>query len=248
MNRPRTVRVLAAGGAAALAVPLLALTSSSAGADPATSTYQVTLVNSSSGQPFSPPVGATHSPDVDLFEVGERASPEIAAIAQSGDQSGAVTLLTSALGSGVTAVAEGAPSRPLQGRGGPPSVQSIEIEGTAGDVLSLATMLICTNDGFTGIDSVALPESGTTVVPLMGYDAGVERNTQRSRDLVDPCSLLGPTMLRGDDNGNRDGFPVAHKHPRPVRMHATVNPWRGDLKSAHDWRGQFGVALITKTG
>lgn len=248
MTRPRSLRVLAAGGAAALAAPLVALSGSSALADTDTSTYQVTLVNSSSGQPFSPPVVATHSSDVDLFEVGERASPEIAAIAQAGDQSGAVSLLGSALGSGVTDVAEGAPSRPLRGQNGPPSVQTIEIDGSAGDVLSLATMLICTNDGFTGIDSVALPESGTTVVPLHGYDAGVERNTQRSRDLVDPCSFLGPVVLAGDDNGNRDGFPVAHKYPRPVRMHATVKPWRADLTRAHDWRGQVGVALITKVG
>ncbi|MGA7690495.1 MAG: spondin domain-containing protein [Jiangellales bacterium] len=247
MIRTRTNRALAAAGAFALGVPVLAAGVLTAAADEPVSTYRVTIVNTTTGQPFSPPVVATHSRDVDLFEVGERASTEIAAIAQAGDQSGAVALLGS-LGDAVTSVEQGAPSRPLAGLDGPPSVQTVDIEGHPDDVLSLATMLICTNDGFTGVDSIALPEAGTTVVPLQGYDAGVERNTQRSRDIVDPCSLLGPTVLSGDDNGNNDGRPAAHRWARQITEHRTVNPWRGDLQREHDWRGQVGVVLVQKTG
>lgn len=109
-------------------------------------------------------------------------------------------------------------------------------------------MLTCTNDGSTGVDSIAPPKAGTTVVALRGYDAGVERNTQRSLDIVDPCSLLGPTVLSGDDNGNNDGRPLAHRWARPIIEHRTVNPWPGDLQSEHDWRGQVGVVLVEKTG
>lgn len=246
MIRSRSNRALAAAGAFALSAPVLAAGGLTAAADEPVSSYRVTIVNTTAGQPFSPPVVATHSRDVDLFEVGERASTEIAAIAQSGDESGAVALLDS-LGEAVTSVERGAPSRPLAGLNGPPSVQTVDVKAHPDDVLSLATMLICTNDGFTGVDSIALPEAGTTVVPLRGYDAGVERNTQRSRDIVDPCSLLGPVVLSGDDNGNNDGRPVAHRWARPITEHRTINPRRGDLQSAHDWRGQVGVVLVEKT-
>ena len=42
--------------------------------------------------------------------------------------------------------------------------------------LSLATMLICTNDGFGGLNRVRLPPRVQRVFPLYGYDAGTEDN------------------------------------------------------------------------
>ena len=42
--------------------------------------------------------------------------------------------------------------------------------------LSYATMLICTNDGFTGVDSLKLPSAvgKTKTKTSAGYDAGTE--------------------------------------------------------------------------
>src|SRR5262249_23293053 len=45
-------------------------------------TYQVTLTNLTAGQPFSPPVAATHRPGVHMFQIGQLATDELAAIAQ----------------------------------------------------------------------------------------------------------------------------------------------------------------------
>ena len=81
---------------------------------------------------------------------------------------------------------------------------TFEIRAAPGDKFSLATMLICTNDGFLGLDAVKLPKTGSEVFLLNGYDAGREQNTEKSEDLVDPCSGLGPVSLPGDPNGNRD--------------------------------------------
>ena len=246
-TRTRRRQALACGAAITLTAPLLAVSATTASADPTMATYEVTIANSSVGQPFSPPVAATHSPDVELFSVGDDASPEIAAIAQTGNQSGAVALL-SGLGSDVTAVADpGAPVTPGASSSALfPSTLTIEVEAAAGDVLSLATMLICSNDGFTGLDSVALPAAGSVVLPLRGYDAGVERNTERSQDIVDACSALGPVVIGDDPDGNVDDFPVAQRNAKPIQMHKGVNGHRGDLLPAHDWAGSVGTVTIER--
>jgi hypothetical protein len=53
-------------------------------------------------------------------------------------------------------------------------------------------MLICTNDGFTGLDRVRLPSGvGDTVTLLTNaYDAGTEVNTEDFADIVPPCQGL----------------------------------------------------------
>ena len=57
------------------------------------SVYEVTLENLTIGQPFSPPVAATHSDLVRMFIVGAPASDALAAIAQDGDPAPMVELL-----------------------------------------------------------------------------------------------------------------------------------------------------------
>jgi hypothetical protein len=62
-------------------------------------------------------------------------------------------------------------------------------------------MLICTNDGFTGLDSLALPANvGDSVTAYRdGYDAGTEINTEDFADMVPPCQgLIG---VSSDDAG-----------------------------------------------
>src|SRR6266542_5114415 len=58
--------------------------------------------------------------------------------------------------------------------------------------LSWVSMLICTNDGFTGLDSIKLPAHvGDEVTALTaGYDAGTEINTEDFADIVPPCQAL----------------------------------------------------------
>ena len=242
--RPALRLTGAALGIALLPLPFLA--AGPAAAEPSIATYEVTIINRALGQPLSPPVLATHDETVDLFERGRRASRGVAAIAQAGDQSLAVSRLTSRVGDGVTDVAEGAPERALLGVAGPQTTQTVTIEAVPGDRLSIASMLICTNDGFTGLDSKPLPESGTVAYPLFAYDAGVERNTQRSEHIVDPCSLLGPVALDGDDNGNVDTGRVLTSPAQPIGMHRGVGHW-GDLQQVHDWSGPVAVVQVTRT-
>ena len=67
----------------------LALFGAAAG-DPARAahklTFRITIENLAEGQPLSPPVAATHSRKIGVFERGENASPELEALAEDGNQ------------------------------------------------------------------------------------------------------------------------------------------------------------------
>jgi hypothetical protein len=226
---PVRVRLLPMLVLAALALSLLAVPAT-ADEGPPPRTYEVTITATSVGQPLSPPLVATHRPGVALFEVGEPASDGIIAIAEDGNATPAADALSgSPL---VTDAAVLAPIAPLGTRVDVPMSRTVEVNARPGDRLSIAGMLICTNDGFVGVDRLRLPGDGERTVELGTYDAGSERNTEASTDIVDPCSLLGPVDLDGDPNGNINaGIDTVD----PIAVHPGVDGTIGDLLPAHDW-------------
>jgi len=238
---------LLSGAAAALALAL-AVTIPAALADSPTGTYRVTLVNLTHGQPFSPPVAATHQKSIRMFQVGELASDELAAIAQDGAEAPMAALLRGS--DKVTDVVD--VGRPLTAAGTTvgsfTDTATFDIVAAPGDRLSLATMLICTNDGFLGLDAVKLPKAGSETLYLNGYDAGREQNTERSIDIVDPCSGLNPTFpLAGDPNGNRDAE-VASTPVEPIHHHPGITGG-GDLSVAnHGWTDPVARVTIERIG
>jgi hypothetical protein len=58
--------------------------------------------------------------------------------------------------------------------------------------LSWVSMLICTNDGFTGLNGLELPKKvGRSVrVTTNGYDSHTEQNTEDFANIVPPCQGL----------------------------------------------------------
>lgn len=248
----RSIRMKRRTAASMLIAPLVvtgavaAIPTASATSSNDTHNYRVTVVNATGGQPFSPPVVATHNKKLDVFLDGRRATPELASIAQAGDGSSAVAAFESQLGMMATDVVDvGQPLTPTGVVDGPfPNTVTFDIAATDGDRLSLATMLICTNDGVTGLDAVKLPRSGSSVLPLQAYDAGVERNTEDSAHIPDACSALGPEMLAGDNNGNDDGPMVATN--KRVKRHKGIHGG-SSLTSAHNWsKGPVGVVTVTR--
>jgi hypothetical protein len=193
-----------AGVVGALALAATAALPAAPASGQAVSEYRVTLVNLTDSQPFSPPVAATHRKAIRMFQVGKLASDELAAIAQDGDEVPMATHFGAS--DKVTDVVD--VGRPLTRSGttvgGFTDTAVFTITAAPGDKFSIATMFICTNDGFLGLDAVDLPKEGSKTFFLGGYDAGREENTEESVDLVDPCSALGPAPLPGDPDGNRD--------------------------------------------
>jgi hypothetical protein len=208
-------------------------------------TYRVRLFNLTSGQPFSPPVAATHQPGIRMFQVGALASPELEAIAEDGNEAPMFNLL--AADPRVTqAIDVARPLTPIGKTVGTfTPVVSFDINAGSTDRLSLATMLICTNDGFLGLDAAALPARGRAVYVLDGYDAGTEDNTEQSVDLVDPCTDLGPIPLPGDPDGNEDAA-VNTVPPRPIAHHRGIRG-NGELTRAlHGWRDPVALVVIER--
>ncbi|MEO5588351.1 MAG: spondin domain-containing protein, partial [Gemmatimonadaceae bacterium] len=103
--------------------------------------------------------------------------------------------------------------------------------------LSVAVMIICTNDGFTGLSGVKLPGGFKPESHLVGaWDAGTEQNNQLFSQIVDPCQMAGPVRAPADGNGRVATNGVIETHPN-------ITPGVGDLTAAHRW--QFPVARIT---
>lgn len=210
---------------------------------PAIQYYRVTIQNLTRGQPFSPGVIVTHDQHAVVWRLATQTSEGIATIAQDGNPDVEAANLQGA--PGIHYVLE--TSGPINRLGGtvPPETFAHYIVGALpGDRLSVAMMLICTNDGFTGVDSVPLPQTvGQTLTYLTSaYDAGAEQNTERSADLADGCGALGPVPLPMD--GNNDSLPadggMTFPHPGIVGgRDLTVNHSLAD----HAWENP--VARIT---
>ena len=193
--------------------------------------YRVTITNLTTGQPMSPGVLATHTKAASLFAIGALASNGIRQIAENGNPASAVSALTGADGV-YQVVSTGAPI----GRNVSPTdvfsnSRTVEIDAAANaNFLSLAVMLICTNDGFTGFDSVRLPGGfKPEVVDTYAYDAGTEVNDEKAGSIVPPCFGIGPVKGLVGGNGHMNQNGVIAMHPG---IQGNVV---GGLTVAHRW-------------
>lgn len=215
----RLTPVIALVAAAALLLTILGAAPADAGSE---RTYRVTITNLTSGQPMTPFVVATHSGSTGIFEVGSAASPGLQALAENG----AAGVLAAELGAnprvGDVAVAGMAPFESGE------SVWADIVSTPGARKLSVAGMLICTNDGFGAIDSVQLNNNGKTRT-LFGfaYDAGTEINTEAYVDLVPPCDWLGQTGMTNP----------ALSESGVVHAHAGIQGGADLILDVHGWTG-----------
>lgn len=191
------------------------------GDDDAMHTWRVTLVNLSETQPIAPAVIATHRKGMHIFRAGHPASPALEIMAEDGDPGpvfemlGASPRVTDVVNVGMPLTRRGTTV------GGFADRVTVTIRARRGDRISVAGMLICTNDGIAGLDGAKLPRKGRRSYRVRSWDAGTEMNTERSIDIVDACSALGAVALPGDPNGNRDAEVDMMPH-RPVMPHPGV--------------------------
>ncbi|NMP16385.1 spondin domain-containing protein [Thalassotalea sp. Y01] len=133
---------------------------------------EVTITNATQGIYYTPIIVAAHSGDAHVFETGTMASAELQAMAEGGDISG----LSSVLANIGADVAEN-PAAGLLAPGMSAMAMMSTSEGN--DYLSLAAMILPSNDGFVGLDSWMIPsEPGTYTFTLNAYDAGTEANDE----------------------------------------------------------------------
>lgn len=193
--------------------------------------YRVDIVNLSKDQRFTPFLLVTHRPATSLFEIGQPASTELATLAEEGN----VAPLDAALSAspGVNAIVTGNSLTP------PGQHAMFEISGSPfADRISLAAMLIPTNDGFVALRGGRLPSPGSTVAyTLYAYDAGSERNDELCASIPGPdFDECGGAGGGGAPAGGEEGFVHVHNGIHGI----------GDFDAARrDWRNPIAIVTIT---
>jgi hypothetical protein len=203
-----------------------------------TATYEVTITNVTDGQYLTPPNWAAHSRRVDVFQRNRPASPGVQAVAENGGVPVLAAELQAAIdsrGLGVSGVGD-----PDAGPIGPGQSRTFTFE-TSERRFSLVAMIVCTNDGFGGLDARRLPrhDGQTRTYRVRGYDAGTEINTELRQDLV-PAPFCGEGA--GTDMTNPD-----LAEDGKIRRHRTLRGV-GDLDPSLDWRGPVAQVEITRVG
>lgn len=186
---------------------------------------EVTVVNATHAQIFSPPVIAVHQSSTRVFEVGTEASAPVAALAKDGVTDDLVAALA-ARHDVDAAIAGAAPILPGQS-----ATYTLAVSGRPA-LVSVVAMLVSSNDAFLGIDSAPVPQdNASTRLYALAYDAGVEENTESCAHIPGPpCSA--PFQGLPQQTGNL----LVHVHPG-IRGD-------GDLDAAlYDWRNP--VAKVT---
>ncbi len=227
-------RYLVRAGGLGLLVALLGLTATGGSSAQEMVSYSVTIENLTDGQPFTPPVVVAHADQFDLFEMGQAASAEVQAIAENGNNDPLVEMASSSPNVFAHTVGTG----PVM----PGESATLTIQAPSGSYLSALFMLICTNDGFSGLDALMLPASGSVTVDADAYDAGTEQNTEDFADIVPPCQgLIG--VSSGDEGTGMSNPALAEGGV--ISMHAGIEGGTDLTVADHGWTDPVARIMVT---
>src|SRR6266511_3181370 len=188
--------------------------------------FSITVTNLTAGQTFTPILAASHQAGVKLFTLGSPASVPLEILAEAGDVAPLKTQLSSSP-QVLDTTDSGAPLPP-----GASVTLFVRTHGSF-DHVSVAAMLVPTNDGFFAVNGHAGPEGGQTITLYSpAYDAGGEANDESCLHIPGP-----PNVCQGV------GFDPARDEGNFVHIHRGIHGI-GDLKAeVYDWRNP--VARIT---
>ena len=195
--------------------------------------YEVIVTNLTRGQQFTPILVATHTETTTLFTLGSPSTPELAILAEEGNTAPLAGLLMATPG-----VRDVKASSGLLNPGASTTVV-VQASGRV-DHISLAAMLIPTNDGFFALNNVELPRgnAGLTVFSV-AYDAGSERNDELCASIPGPffaeCSGPGGG---GMPSGGEEGY---------VHIHAGIHGIGNFSAAMRDWRNPVAKITIRRT-
>lgn len=188
--------------------------------------FEITVTNLTSGISFTPLLVASHSGRTALFQPGQPASEALGVMAEGGD--------TMPLQNALRDSGEVLDSVSTTGLLAPGASVTVRVRGNSRfDRLSIAGMLLPTNDGFVGLNSAELPwDRATVTLTLSGYDAGTESNDERCANIPGPhCGGAGVSA------GVAEGF---------VHVHGGIHGI-GELSApTYDWRNPMAQVTIRR--
>ncbi|MEO5764279.1 MAG: spondin domain-containing protein, partial [Casimicrobiaceae bacterium] len=183
--------------------------------------FEVTVTNLTRGQRFTPILVASHKAGVKLFELGTPASPQLRTLAEEGNVAPITALL---LGNANVrdVVNSGALLNP-----GESVTQRVSTRGNF-DNVSVAAMLIPTNDAFFAVSDAEGP-NGNDVITVYSpaYDAGTERNDETCASIPGPFFAECGGPGGGAAPGGGEGY---------VHIHAGIHGVGSIDPAVRDWR------------
>ena len=190
--------------------------------------FEVTVTNLTRGQQFTPILVASHKAGVRLFELGSPASSQLRTLAEEGN----VAPMTALLRSNPDVrdvVNSGALLNP-----GKSVTQRVRTRGSF-DNVSVAAMLIPTNDAFFSVNDLEGP-NGEDVITVFSpaYDAGTEINDELCHSIPGPNFVECGGPGGGAAPGGGEGY---------VHIHAGIRGIGNLIAPLRDWRNP--VARIT---
>lgn len=187
--------------------------------------YEVTVVNLTNNQPFSPVAAIMHGAAYQGMTLGGAASAGLEQLAESGDNS---SFLADA--SSNTAVADTAAGK---GVIAPGTEGTVTLSGS-GTLLTIASMLVNTNDAIAAINGIELgnmAKDETMTLHARAYDAGTEANSETASDVPGPAAggegfnaarndrdfvIVHPGVISMDDGLSTSALSEAHRFDNPV--------------------------------
>ena len=175
----------------------------------------ITVTNLTHGSHLTPLLISAHGEASHIFQLAETASLSLQTMAEGGD----ISLLAADLNALSADVIEN-PAAGLLAPGASVSFDmSTQILNTH---LSIAAMILPTNDGFTGVDALQIPQAvGTYTYYLDGYDAGTEANDEIINGAGDPGAAGIPADPLAANGTNATGV-TTEENNQTVHVHRGV--------------------------
>lgn len=180
---------------------------------PVIASFQVTVTNLTNAQPLSPAALIVHQTGFDVFELGAPASVPLEVLAEGGNNAELLALANNDVSVYTTAGGAG-PIPPGQN-----DVIGFEIEEQeiADAYFSVSTMLVNTNDAFTGVSTIdmeGLAVGDALTRTGVAYDAGTEADDEMAIYIPGPAGGgEGFNTERDDEND------AVSMHPGVVTSH-----------------------------
>ena len=200
--------------------------------------YDVTITNITNSISFTPIVVASHRKKISIFKLGEPASGELATIAETGNPGPLTDLLESGGANVANSIPLLQPPPPLLFPG-----ESVTVRVRAAHRarrITVAAMMLPTNDGFIALNGVKAPRRGSVTYYSPGYDAGSEPNDELCISIPGP--FCGDSNAPSGDSHLDEGYVHIHRG-----IHGLVAGYDTDLDADRfDWRNPVAKITITR--
>ena len=159
---------------------------------------EVKITNLSAKVVLTPPIVAASKGQITVFQLTEPASEALEMLAEEG-LTDELAMMFEEHNASVAQATEAIP---------PGQTLTLYVYGKRYSRISLASMILPTNDGFVAMNSKRINPYGTTTTFLSAYDAGTELNDEDCLKIPGPLESCGGGV--GYDPASGEGFVYPH--------------------------------------